>query len=48
MGDGPESGRLQSRFGTEPRIEWLGRVGDEERAARLAGGAGLRGTVAEG
>ena len=36
MGDGPESGRLKNRFGTEPRIEWLGRVSDEERAARLA------------
>jgi phosphatidylinositol alpha-mannosyltransferase len=37
MGDGPEHVRLRSRFGTNPRIEWLGRVSDDERAARLAG-----------
>ena len=37
MGDGPESARLQSHYGTNPRIEWLGRVSDDERAARLAG-----------
>ena len=37
MGDGPDRRRLESRFGSQPRIEWLGSVGDEERAARLAG-----------
>jgi len=37
MGDGPESTRLRSHYGTNPRIEWLGRVSDDERAARLAG-----------
>ena len=36
MGDGPDRQRLQGRF-SDPRIEWLGPVGDEERAARLAG-----------
>ena len=37
MGDGPEGGRLRGRFSSDPRIEWLGPVSDEERAARLAG-----------
>ena len=37
MGDGPERHRLEGRFGSHPRIEWLGPVGDEEREARLAG-----------
>ncbi len=37
LGDGPETGRLRARFGSDARIEWLGRVDDEERAARLAG-----------
>ena len=36
MGDGPDRQRLQGRF-SDPRIEWLGPVADEERAARLAG-----------
>lgn len=37
LGDGPETERLRSRFGSDARIEWLGSVGDQERAARLAG-----------
>jgi phosphatidylinositol alpha-mannosyltransferase len=37
VGDGPESGLLRSRYGSDPRIEWLGPLGDEERAARVAG-----------
>ncbi len=37
MGEGPESDRLRSRYGANPRIEWLGRVSDDERAARVAG-----------
>ncbi len=37
LGYGPETERLRSRFGSDARIEWLGPVGDEERAARLAG-----------
>ena len=36
MGDGPDRQRLQGRF-SDPRIEWLGPVADDERAARLAG-----------
>jgi phosphatidylinositol alpha-mannosyltransferase len=35
-GDGPESEELQARFAGDARIEWLGRVGDEERNERLA------------
>ncbi|CAN5690285.1 glycosyltransferase family 4 protein [soil metagenome] len=36
-GDGPETGALQARFGGEPRIEWLGRISDEEKQSRLRG-----------
>lgn len=35
--DGPETGRLRARTGSDPRVEWLGRIGDDERAARLRG-----------
>jgi len=34
--DGPETDALQSRFGGDPRIEWLGRLTDDEKIARLA------------
>jgi len=37
LGDGPETERLRGRFGSDSRIEWLGSVDDDERAARLAG-----------
>lgn len=37
VGDGPETGRLRAQFRGEARIEWLGPLDDEERAARLAG-----------
>jgi phosphatidylinositol alpha-mannosyltransferase len=37
VGDGPETGQLRGEFGADARIEWLGAIGDEERAARLAG-----------
>jgi phosphatidylinositol alpha-mannosyltransferase len=37
IGGGPETVRLRYRFGSQARIEWLGRVDDEERARRLAG-----------
>jgi phosphatidylinositol alpha-mannosyltransferase len=37
LGEGPETERLRSRFGSDARIEWLGSVGDQEREARLAG-----------
>ena len=34
--DGPETAALQSRFAGDPRIEWLGRLTDDEKIARLA------------
>ncbi|MGD0439293.1 MAG: glycosyltransferase family 4 protein [Acidimicrobiales bacterium] len=37
VGDGPETGALRAQFAHDTRIEWLGPLGDEERAARLAG-----------
>ncbi|MET0729089.1 MAG: glycosyltransferase family 4 protein [Acidimicrobiales bacterium] len=36
-GDGPQSAELQVRYADEHRIEWLGRVSDEERASRMRG-----------
>ena len=36
-GDGPQSAELRQRYAHEPRIEWLGRIDDEERAARMRG-----------
>ena len=33
--DGPDTARLQARVAGDPRVEWLGRVGEEEKAARL-------------
>ena len=48
MGDGPETAAAAEPLRADPRIEWLGPVGDEERAARLAGASGLRRTVAGG
>lgn len=35
--DGPETEALRAAHGGDPRIEWLGRISDEEKAARLAG-----------
>jgi len=37
LGEGPATDRLRRRFGSDSRIEWLGPVDDQERAARLAG-----------
>ncbi|MGH9128669.1 MAG: glycosyltransferase family 4 protein [Acidimicrobiales bacterium] len=34
-GVGPETAELQRRSFRNPRIEWLGRIGDREKAARL-------------
>jgi len=34
-GTGPDTASLQQRF-TDPRIEWLGRIGDDERDRRMA------------
>jgi phosphatidylinositol alpha-mannosyltransferase len=36
-GDGPQSAELRERYGHDPRIEWLGRISDDERAARMRG-----------
>lgn len=36
-GDGPQTAELRARFGGDQRVEWLGRIGDDERAARLRG-----------
>lgn len=36
-GDGPQTEELRERFGHDQRIEWLGRISDEERAARMRG-----------
>jgi phosphatidyl-myo-inositol alpha-mannosyltransferase len=37
VGDGPETGRLRSRHSSDARIQWLGRVDDDERASRMKG-----------
>lgn len=34
-GDGPDTARLQGRTSGDPRIEWLGRVSDAEKASRM-------------
>ena len=33
--DGPETAELKTRFGGDDRIEWLGRISDEEKVRRL-------------
>ncbi len=35
--DGPETAELRARHGDDERIEWLGRLTDEEKASRLRG-----------
>lgn len=35
--EGPETPALQTRYAGDPRIEWLGRISDEEKIARLKG-----------
>jgi phosphatidylinositol alpha-mannosyltransferase len=37
--DGPDTARLQAEYSGDPRIEWLGRVNDDEKIARLKGAA---------
>lgn len=34
-GEGPETSMLRARVAGDPRIEWLGRISDEDKAARL-------------
>lgn len=36
-GDGPETAALQARVGDDERVEWLGRISDEEKLSRLRG-----------
>jgi phosphatidylinositol alpha-mannosyltransferase len=36
-GDGPDTDRLQRRTSGDPRVEWLGRISDAEKASRLRG-----------
>jgi len=36
-GHGPQTRQLRARWGGDERIEWLGVLGDEEKAARLRG-----------
>ena len=36
-GDGPETAALRRRHAGDPRVEWLGRISDEEKASRLRG-----------
>jgi phosphatidylinositol alpha-mannosyltransferase len=36
-GDGPDSARLRAQYAADHRIEWLGRVDDDEKLARLRG-----------
>ena len=35
--DGPETAALRSRWAGDPRVEWLGRLSDAEKVARLRG-----------
>jgi phosphatidyl-myo-inositol alpha-mannosyltransferase len=39
--DGPETARLQALTADDHRVEWLGRIGDDERASRLRGADAL-------
>ena len=36
-GDGPQTEELQERYRHDDRIEWLGRISDDERSARMRG-----------
>lgn len=36
-GSGPETDELRARHAGDPRVEWLGRIADEEKARRLRG-----------
>ncbi|MET1040352.1 MAG: glycosyltransferase family 4 protein, partial [Acidimicrobiales bacterium] len=35
--DGPETAELKARWAGDPRVEWLGRLSDSEKVARLRG-----------
>lgn len=36
-GEGPDTAALQHRTSGDPRVEWLGRISDDEKASRLRG-----------
>jgi phosphatidylinositol alpha-mannosyltransferase len=36
-GSGPDTARLKARYAGDPRIEWLGRISEEEKIARMRG-----------
>lgn len=36
-GDGPDTDELQRRTSGDPRVEWLGRISDAEKASRMSG-----------
>lgn len=36
-GTGPQTDELQRRFAGDPRVEWLGRISDEEKFSRMRG-----------
>lgn len=36
-GEGPQTAELRDRFAADERIQWLGRISDEDKAARLRG-----------
>jgi phosphatidylinositol alpha-mannosyltransferase len=37
VGDGPQTAKLKAKTAGDPRIEWLGRISDDEKASRLRG-----------
>jgi phosphatidylinositol alpha-mannosyltransferase len=39
--DGPDTARLQASYAGDPRVEWLGRISDREKVARLRGASVL-------
>ena len=36
-GDGPDTDELRARVAGDARVQWLGRISDEERTARIRG-----------
>ncbi|MEX2292169.1 MAG: glycosyltransferase family 4 protein [Acidimicrobiales bacterium] len=36
-GDGPQTAELQAQYRDDARVEWLGRISDDDRAARMRG-----------
>lgn len=46
--DGPETAALKARWAGDPRVEWLGRLSEEEKVARAEGGRRVLCPVAAG